>query len=188
MARRPSFAHAVPANLRCARRQGVERPSAGGVASDRLQSGGSVSLFSSVRRSGSPADRLAYGKRDHDTRAAFRIDSSTTGADRNEPRVHSIVGRIEQSFWRREFLKDRQNGQCSLCGRLFPVDFLVMAHIKRRAECSHEERLDPYNVIPMCLFGCDACLRRSSSQSVTMGTRRSTPSWHVRVEEATCSR
>jgi len=35
-----------------------------------------------------------------------------------------------------------------------------MAHIKRRADCSHEQRLDPYNVIPMCLFGCDALFEK----------------------------
>src|SRR5207253_1424882 len=60
----------------------------------------------------------------------------------------TAFARIEQRFWRQQLLNNQTSARCSICGRLFPVAFLVMAHIKRRADCSHEERLDPYNVIP----------------------------------------
>ena len=50
---------------------------------------------------------------------------------------------------------------CGICGRLFPMDLLVAAHIKRRSECSHEEKLDyRHNVMPMCKFGCDDLFER----------------------------
>jgi hypothetical protein len=75
--------------------------------------------------------------------------------------------RIEQGFWRHQLLNNRTSAHCSICGRPFPVAFLVMAHIKRRADCTHEERMDPYNVIPMCLFGCDALFEK---KVVTVGT------------------
>jgi predicted restriction endonuclease len=37
---------------------------------------------------------------------------------------------------------------------------LVAAHIKPRARCSDAERRDLSNVVPMCLFGCDAMFER----------------------------
>jgi hypothetical protein len=82
-------------------------------------------------------------------------------------RAYTSFARIEQGFWRRQLLTNRTSALCSICGRLFPVAFLVMAHIKRRADCSREERLDPYNVIPMCLFGRDALFE---NRIVTVGT------------------
>ncbi len=63
-------------------------------------------------------------------------------------------------------------GTCSLCGSetlhnvreliaqdldKLPVQFSVAAHIKKRSECSHDERLDiPAVAIAACKFGCDA--------------------------------
>ena len=48
-------------------------------------------------------------------------------------------------------------GTCSLCGDQLPVQFLVAAHIKKRSECSHKERLDiPAIAMAACKFGCDA--------------------------------
>jgi hypothetical protein len=40
---------------------------------------------------------------------------------------------------------------------VLPVQFLVAAHIKKRAQCSETERLDiPTIAMSACKFGCDA--------------------------------
>lgn len=65
--------------------------------------------------------------------------------------------RKEQSFLRNYLFKGKTTDRCGICGREFPVDFLVTAHIKKRSECSNEERLDYNNIImPMCKCGCDS--------------------------------
>ncbi len=46
--------------------------------------------------------------------------------------------------------------ECELCRREFPVEFLVAAHIKRRALCNDAERRDLANVAMLaCELGCD---------------------------------
>ena len=44
---------------------------------------------------------------------------------------------------------------CACCNRELPISLLVTAHIKKRAFCSLNEKLDKNIVIPMCKFGCD---------------------------------
>ena len=69
--------------------------------------------------------------------------------------------RTEQAFLRANLFGGASIGSCALCGRELPVALLVAAHIKQRARCSEEERLDADNVvIPLCLFGCDALFER----------------------------
>ncbi|QXE92804.1 hypothetical protein KP001_09910 [Geomonas subterranea] len=64
--------------------------------------------------------------------------------------------RKEQVFLRKFLFGSRGTGICGICGKEFPVDFLVAAHIKRRADCSIEEKLDyKNNVMPICKMGCD---------------------------------
>lgn len=64
--------------------------------------------------------------------------------------------RTEQRFLRSQQLQLR-GSSCSLCGRPFPEEFLVAAHIKPRSACSEMERADTRNVSMLaCLFGCDA--------------------------------
>jgi hypothetical protein len=63
--------------------------------------------------------------------------------------------RAEQRFLRGQQLQ-RRGSSCSLCGRSFPEEFLVAAHIKPRRACSENERMDTRNVAMLaCLFGCD---------------------------------
>jgi hypothetical protein len=51
--------------------------------------------------------------------------------------------------------------KCGLCARTFPNRLLVAAHIKKRAECTDEERIDVLNVaMPACVLGCDALFER----------------------------
>lgn len=44
---------------------------------------------------------------------------------------------------------------CAICGDSYHINALVVAHKKKRSECNEAERLDPYIVMPLCVFGCD---------------------------------
>ncbi|MGS0531984.1 HNH endonuclease [Bacillus mycoides] len=64
--------------------------------------------------------------------------------------------RKEQGILRGYLFNDKKTCNCGICGKEYPIDLLVAAHIKKRAFCSIEERLDIENIaIPMCKFGCD---------------------------------
>lgn len=64
--------------------------------------------------------------------------------------------RAEQRFLRNQQLR-LWGSCCALCGRRFPEELLVAAHIKPRWACSENERMDSLNVSMLaCLFGCDA--------------------------------
>ncbi|GEM_PF-1216780 len=64
--------------------------------------------------------------------------------------------RAEQTFLRLYLLKKQMVGQCVICGSTLPEKLLVAAHIKKRAECSTEEKLD-FDAIAglMCKLGCN---------------------------------
>ncbi|KQQ18762.1 hypothetical protein ASF48_17750 [Rathayibacter sp. Leaf299] len=64
--------------------------------------------------------------------------------------------RREQTGLRRSLFGDARTSRCALCGDSLPVDLLHAAHIKRRADCSNEERNDPSVVMAACTLGCDA--------------------------------
>jgi hypothetical protein len=67
------------------------------------------------------------------------------------------LGRKEQSYLRSQLLGATEFNRCGVCGRMVPNDLLVAAHIKRRAACSYDERLDhKYVVMLMCRLGCDS--------------------------------
>lgn len=69
--------------------------------------------------------------------------------------------RAEQDALRRRLIGDANSGSCDLCARSFPVELLVVAHIKPRAVCSDSERRDFDNVVMLaCMFGCDALYER----------------------------
>lgn len=71
-------------------------------------------------------------------------------------RSTTTLRRLEQAFLRRSLLPGAE-GMCALCGDLLPVQFLVAAHAKKRAQCTDTERLDiPAIAMPACKFGCDA--------------------------------
>ena len=64
--------------------------------------------------------------------------------------------RTEQSYLRSVNFKDKKYAECGICHREFPIGFLVAAHIKKRSECSDQEKRDYNNItMPMCKFGCD---------------------------------
>lgn len=64
--------------------------------------------------------------------------------------------RVEQGFLRDKLFRNKKTDTCGICGRLFPIEFLVAAHIKKRSLCNDDEKLDYKNIVmPMCKFGCD---------------------------------
>ena len=63
--------------------------------------------------------------------------------------------RAEQSILTALLHLDDEYNTCAFCGQRFPVSFLVTAHIKKRAYCTHEERINPDIAMPLCTMGCD---------------------------------
>lgn len=69
--------------------------------------------------------------------------------------LHALRG--EQAMLRRQLLAGRTHGSCALCGEYVPAGYLVAAHIKRRSDCTEDERRDLANIAMLaCTFGCDA--------------------------------
>jgi hypothetical protein len=69
--------------------------------------------------------------------------------------------RREQQFLRRFLFHENDTEQCAICGKEFPISFLVAAHIKPRSKCNDSEKMDFRNiVVPMCKFGCDELFER----------------------------
>jgi hypothetical protein len=76
--------------------------------------------------------------------------------DKELERRASRAERLEQSTLKKSLLPG-QTGECALCGRTLPRRFLWAAHIKKRSECSDEERRDLGNIAMLaCILGCDA--------------------------------
>jgi hypothetical protein len=64
--------------------------------------------------------------------------------------------RKEQGQLRSLLAGERTQAACALCGHEYPMQFLVAAHVKKRAVCSDEERRDLHHVAMLaCNFGCD---------------------------------
>lgn len=68
--------------------------------------------------------------------------------------------RLEQQMLR-NYLMAEDTATCTLCGRHFPIEFLVAAHIKPRAQCTDAEKKDIANIaMPNCKLGCDELFGR----------------------------
>ncbi|MGO4878936.1 hypothetical protein ACEN2P_20205 [Pedobacter psychrotolerans] len=63
--------------------------------------------------------------------------------------------RFEQFLLRSILFFGMRECNCAICGRTFPIGFLVAAHIHKRSHCTHAQRKDPNIVMPACAFGCD---------------------------------
>ena len=63
--------------------------------------------------------------------------------------------RVEQNILRQYILRNRDFGRCAICNRNFPISFLTTAHIKKRSQCTDEEKRDLNIVMPACQLGCD---------------------------------
>lgn len=86
--------------------------------------------------------------------------AAVSAIDGDLDRAVQTARRIEQSYLRRALFIGA-TAQCDLCGRQFEVEFLVAAHIKKRAECTDPERRDVGHVVmSACRFGCDELFER----------------------------
>lgn len=73
----------------------------------------------------------------------------------------TVLMRKEQALVRSRILGGAVVAACGICGKDYPIELLVAAHIKPRAKCSSSERRDiPGNVVLMCRFGCDELFER----------------------------
>ncbi|RDW17664.1 hypothetical protein [Oceanobacillus chungangensis] len=71
-----------------------------------------------------------------------------------------ITYRVEHKDLRKHLFKGKISERCGICGKEYPVNLLVAAHIKKRAECKPHEKKDKNIVMPMCTFGCDDLYER----------------------------
>lgn len=101
------------------------------------------------------------GRQDLPNEAARGIEFAT-GLDEEdaEDGVRLAAYRKEHEDLKRLLFGNRLSMNCAVCGREFPRQFLITAHLKRRSVCSRKERVDPAVVLPMCTFGCDALYER----------------------------
>ena len=68
--------------------------------------------------------------------------------------------RREQLSLRKFLFKNMKHSGCGICGRVFSVRALVVAHKYPRSGLSDAQRLEPNVVMPMCVFGCDNLYER----------------------------
>ncbi|MDQ1059738.1 hypothetical protein QFZ23_003639 [Arthrobacter globiformis] len=68
----------------------------------------------------------------------------------------TVKTRAEHHQLKSLLFKGKKESDCALCGRTLPVSLLITAHIKQRAQCSKEERVDEHVVMVACALGCDA--------------------------------
>lgn len=94
--------------------------------------------------------------------ATVTLDSSAAEPDAAD--VHfgeldvrtQVKVRTEQRKLRRLLAEGRATAPCALCGDEFPVEFLVAAHVKKRAACTDDERRNLRDIAMLaCSFGCD---------------------------------
>lgn len=71
-------------------------------------------------------------------------------------KMTAVFRRVEQAELRKLVVGNVGTASCALCGYVFPLRYLVAAHIKPRSKCTDEERRDLRNVaMAACAFGCD---------------------------------
>lgn len=87
----------------------------------------------------------------------------------------TVLRRREQAYLRKYILPGN-SGTCALCERVLPIEFLVAAHIKRRSQCSDEEKQDFENIaMPNCKLGCDELFGRGLVSVGPAGTIEVSP-------------
>ena len=92
--------------------------------------------------------------------------------------------RREQRLLRRALGLDGSSHACALCGRTYPDRLLVAAHIKKRSECTPDEKVDvPVVAMIACTLGCDALFEHGyvvvTNQGVIEATERGAEIPHV---------
>jgi len=102
-------------------------------------------------------DRFEYWSETHVpeiTELAF--NEALTGLDGELDQKVQGWRRTEQSKARNRLLRGATTGTCLFCNRKINAEFLIAAHIKRRADCNNAEKRDiDNNMMLACKFGCD---------------------------------
>lgn len=84
------------------------------------------------------------------------FDEALTGLDGELDKKVQGWRRTEQSKARSQLLRGATTGTCIFCTRKMSAEFLIAAHIKRRADCTDAEKRDiDNNMMLACKFGCD---------------------------------
>ena len=91
---------------------------------------------------------------DNDVKKAVSRLLTRLNSLKNTDATISIKARLEQRLLK-AIMVESSIMPCAICGELFPIEFLVAAHIKKRTLCNEQERLDSNIVMPACKFGCD---------------------------------
>lgn len=97
--------------------------------------------------------------------------------------------RREQSYIRKRLFGNQAVFKCGICHREFPVSFIIAAHIKKRANCTLEEKKNvAYIVMPMCNYGCDALYERGyiaieNGKAIDLKKKPNTPSVQQYINE-----
>ncbi|WP_367137038.1 hypothetical protein [Saccharothrix sp. HUAS TT1] len=101
--------------------------------------------------------------------------------------------RKEQGALRKLLVNGADQAECALCGRSFPVEFLIAAHVKARKVAPPEERQDLENIAMLaCSFGCDRLFELGYVTLDEEGVVRTAPTGgpldpHLRLLEGTRS-
>jgi DNA repair exonuclease SbcCD nuclease subunit len=100
----------------------------------------------------------------------------------------STITRKEQTLLRKVLVGGHEFADCAICGKQYPIDFLVAAHLKKRSKCTDKERLDINNIAKlMCKFGCDDLYEKGyiyldNGRIHTKQTRKVTPDLKLYIE------
>lgn len=85
-------------------------------------------------------------------------EEDSGGIDPQKPldKTGKTIVRVEQGALRKQLFGGRKFDKCGMCDQIYPIRFLIAAHIKKRAFCTNREKRDHKNIaMPMCSFGCD---------------------------------
>lgn len=99
---------------------------------------------------------------DPPTRQGRKLTTSEPPAKEfDELDAEAMTVRRKEQAYLRKYILPGSTGTCALCERVFPIEFLVAAHIKRRSACSDVEKQDYHNIaMPNCKMGCDELFGR----------------------------
>lgn len=66
----------------------------------------------------------------------------------------NTMGRLEHAFFRKQLLGNKSTAKCSCCHKVYPVQFMVWGHLKKRSYATMEEKKNPHIVGAFCVE-CD---------------------------------
>ena len=99
------------------------------------------------------ADGLYFLEEGIISEATKKLEPLSFQGDLDVPATRAA--RAEQNELRTRLLE--KSNRCAICGRALPTELLVAAHIKKRSECTDDEKRDLNNVAMLaCVLGCDA--------------------------------